>query len=58
VRPFPPAQYYRPAEVEFLLGNSDKAKKILGWVPKTTFQELVTEMVREDVKLMQGNPLA
>lgn len=51
-------QYYRPAEVEFLLGNSAKAKRVLGWEPKTSFADLVAEMVKEDVKLMQANPLA
>ncbi|MEJ2472061.1 MAG: GDP-mannose 4,6-dehydratase, partial [Desulfuromonadales bacterium] len=39
-------RYFRPAEVETLLGNPAKAKKKLGWEPKVTFQELVSEMVR------------
>lgn len=43
-------QYFRPAEVETLLGDPTKAKEKLGWVPKTTFQELVSEMMREDLK--------
>lgn len=43
-------RYYRPAEVESLLGDPSKAKAKLGWTPKTTFEELVAEMVREDLK--------
>ncbi|WP_027187356.1 GDP-mannose 4,6-dehydratase [Desulfovibrio cuneatus] len=41
-------RYFRPAEVETLLGDATKAKEQLGWVPKTTFAELVQEMVEED----------
>jgi GDPmannose 4,6-dehydratase len=41
-------RYFRPTEVESLLGDASKARQKLGWVPKTTFEELVTEMVRED----------
>ncbi len=44
-------QYLRPAEVDNLLGNAAKAKEKLGWIPRTTFDELVTEMVREELKL-------
>jgi GDPmannose 4,6-dehydratase len=40
---------YRPAEVDFLLGDAGKARRELGWVPKTTFAELVEEMVKADV---------
>ncbi|HEX8088887.1 MAG TPA: GDP-mannose 4,6-dehydratase [Blastocatellia bacterium] len=43
-------RYYRPAEVDLLIGDSTRARKILGWQPKYSFQELVTEMVREDLK--------
>ncbi|MEJ2492177.1 MAG: GDP-mannose 4,6-dehydratase [Desulfuromonadales bacterium] len=43
-------RYFRPAEVETLLGNPAKAKKKLGWEPKVTFQELVSEMVRVDLE--------
>jgi len=42
------SRYYRPAEVETLLGNPTKAKEILGWEPEITFDELVTEMVEVD----------
>ena len=43
-------RYFRPTEVETLLGDATKAKVKLGWTPKTTFHELVAEMVREDLK--------
>ena len=43
-------KYFRPAEVEQLLGNPTKAKTILGWTPKTTFKELVKEMTEYDCK--------
>ncbi|MDR3415427.1 MAG: GDP-mannose 4,6-dehydratase [Nevskia sp.] len=42
-------RYFRPAEVETLLGDPSKARNLLGWVPRTSFQELVTEMMREDL---------
>ena len=40
--------YFRKAEVEYLLGNPIKAKKILGWKPKTSFKQLVEIMVKAD----------
>jgi len=43
-------RYFRPAEVDTLHGNPSKAKKKLGWKPRVTFRELVSEMVREDLK--------
>ena len=43
-------RYFRPAEVETLLGDPTKAKKTLGWEPKTSFNELVSEMVENDIK--------
>ena len=43
-------KYFRPAEVSQLLGDSTKAKNLLGWTPKTTFKELVREMVEYDCK--------
>jgi len=42
-------RYYRPAEVDLLIGDAAKAKKILGWQPKTTFAELVRIMVQADI---------
>ena len=44
-------RYFRPTEVEVLLGDATKAKNKLNWVPKITFEELVTEMTKEDLKL-------
>ena len=46
-------RYFRPAEVETLLGNPAKAKKNLGWVPEITAQEMCVEMVAEDHKAAQ-----
>jgi len=43
-------KYFRPAEVEELLGDSTKARTELGWIPKITFDDLVKEMVEEDCK--------
>lgn len=44
------AKYFRPAEVEQLLGDNTKAKRDLGWTPKVTFDELVKRMVTHDCK--------
>jgi len=43
-------RYFRPTEVETLLGDPTKAKQKLGWEPRTSFQELVSEMVRSDLE--------
>jgi GDPmannose 4,6-dehydratase len=50
-------RYYRPAEVENLLGDSSKAQEKLGWKPKTSFEQLVAEMVREDLKSAERDEL-
>jgi GDPmannose 4,6-dehydratase len=50
-------RYFRPTEVETLLGDPSKAKQKLGWVPRTSFNELVTEMVREDLKTAERDEL-
>jgi GDPmannose 4,6-dehydratase len=50
-------RYFRPAEVETLLGDPTKAKTKLGWTPKTSFAELVAEMVREDLKSAERDEL-
>jgi GDPmannose 4,6-dehydratase len=42
------SRYFRPTEVETLLGDPSKAKAKLGWVPTTTFEELVQQMVEAD----------
>jgi len=46
-------KYYRPNEVNHLLGDSSKAKKHLGWKPETSFKELVKLMVEHDIKLAE-----
>ena len=45
-------RYFRPTEVNYLLGDASKAKKILGWEAKVKFSDLVREMVKEDLKLV------
>ncbi|MBC7405101.1 MAG: GDP-mannose 4,6-dehydratase [Cytophaga sp.] len=50
-------RYFRPTEVETLLGDPSKAKAKLGWEPKITFGELVKEMVREDLKSAERDEL-
>ena len=44
-------KYYRPAEVDFLKGDSSKAKKLLNWTHKISFTELVKDMIKHDVKI-------
>ena len=51
------ARYFRPTEVETLLGDPSKAKEKLGWTPKISFDELVAEMVREDLKAAERDEL-
>ena len=46
-------QYYRPTEVDLLLGDASKAKSVLGWEPKTTFRKLVEIMTDADFKLAE-----
>lgn len=50
-------RYFRPTEVETLLGDASKAKNLLNWSPKITFQELVKEMMHEDFKEAQRDDL-
>jgi GDPmannose 4,6-dehydratase len=45
-------RYYRPAEVDLLIGDASKAKRVLGWQPRTTFKELVRIMVKADDELL------
>ncbi|KAK2723667.1 hypothetical protein QYM36_002118 [Artemia franciscana] len=52
------SKYYRPTEVDLLLGDSTKAREQLNWKPKVTFGELVSEMMEADLQLMKQNPLA
>jgi GDPmannose 4,6-dehydratase len=50
-------RYYRPTEVETLLGDPTKARTKLGWTPRTTFQEMVEEMVLSDLALAKRDEL-
>jgi GDPmannose 4,6-dehydratase len=50
-------RYFRPTEVETLLGDPTKAREKLGWTPKISFKELVAEMVREDLKSAERDEL-
>lgn len=50
-------RYFRPTEVETLLGDASKAREKLGWQPRTRFAELVSEMVREDLSEAQRDEL-
>lgn len=51
-------KYFRPTEVDLLLGDASKAQRELGWRRKVTFHELVKDMVESDMKLMRKNPIA
>ena len=46
-------KYFRPTEVDLLVGDASKAKKLLGWKPKYTVEDLVKEMVASDIKLFE-----
>lgn len=50
-------RYFRPTEVETLLGDASKARKMLNWTPKITFKELVSEMMLEDMKIAERDEL-
>ena len=50
-------RYFRPAEVETLLGDASKARKNLAWSPRTTFPQLVSEMVRSDLAIARRDAL-
>jgi GDPmannose 4,6-dehydratase len=50
-------RYFRPAEVDALLGDASKARKKLGWKPKVKFRELVSEMVCKDLELAERDEL-
>lgn len=47
------SKYFRPTEVDLLIGDASKARKILGWKPKYTLKELIKEMVASDLKLLE-----
>jgi hypothetical protein len=46
-------RYFRPSEVDYLMGDASKARRVLGWTPKTTFEDLVRLMVDADVRLLE-----
>ena len=46
-------KYFRPNEVNHLLGNSEQARKELGWTPETSFKQLVKMMIESDLKLAE-----
>ena len=50
-------RYFRPAEVELLVGNAAKAKRVLGWEATTTLEAMCSEMVASDIELFQRNEL-
>lgn len=50
-------RYFRPTEVDSLLGDASKAKEKLGWTPQITFPELVAEMVESDLKIAERDAL-
>jgi GDPmannose 4,6-dehydratase len=50
-------RYYRPTEVDTLLGDARKAREALGWRPRTSFPELVAEMIAEDIQLAERDAL-
>ena len=50
-------RYFRPTEVETLLGDATKAKEKLNWSPKISFEQLVKEMIDHDLELAKNNPL-
>ncbi len=47
------AQYFRPTEVELLIGDATKAKEKLGWIPRYSLKDLVTDMIKSDIELMK-----
>jgi len=51
------SRYFRPTEVDSLLGDASKARQKLGWKPRVDFRQLVSEMVREDLKLAERDEL-
>jgi GDPmannose 4,6-dehydratase len=48
------ARYFRPTEVDILIGNPAKAEKQLGWKPTTLFHDLVAEMVKADIEMVDN----
>ena len=51
-------KFFRPAEVDHLLGNYDTAKQELGWEPKTSFKELIKIMVENDLRILKDKGIS
>ena len=51
-------RYYRPTEVDYLLGDASKARAVLGWQPRTSFPELVRLMMESDLELARREQVA
>ena len=49
------SNYYRPTEVDYLIGDPTKAKEKLGWVPEYDLESLIKEMIESDIKLFEKN---
>ena len=49
-------KYFRPTEVDYLLGDASTARDKMGWVPRIEFKEMVKEMVESDIELMKNGP--
>ncbi|MBA3768031.1 MAG: GDP-mannose 4,6-dehydratase [Acidobacteria bacterium] len=52
------AMYLRPAEVDMVVGDATKARRVLGWQPRTSFRELIHMMVDADIAMLKANPSA
>ena len=50
-------RYYRPSEVDLLMGDASKAKKVLNWQPKVTFKELTRMMTDADMKIARDEKI-
>jgi GDPmannose 4,6-dehydratase len=50
-------RYFRPTEVDSLLGDSSKARRLLGWAPQRSFGEMIAEMVLRDLELARRDAL-
>lgn len=50
--------YYRPAEVEMLVGDASKARRVLGWKPEYSFEQIITEMIQTDLQATRQNQAA
>jgi GDPmannose 4,6-dehydratase len=48
-------ELFRPAEVDILLGDASKAKRLLGWEPVVTLEEMISEMVEADLKRLSSS---